>query len=71
MVSAVKATVARFRKKYTLVLLMFFSGTVMAFADPWTAEEYRWFCVMLLAIFGPMDLADNRTLPWGKRKDDA
>jgi hypothetical protein len=67
-IQAVTEAASRFRKKYTLVILMFVSGTTLAFLQTWTAEDYRWFCIVLLAIFGPMDLADNGTLPWGNSK---
>ncbi len=52
-------TVARFRKKYTLALLLYVSGTVLAFMVKSSLTEYTVFAGALLAIFGTADVADK------------
>ena len=49
-------TVARFRKKYTLALLLFAAGTLLAFTSSATLTEYTVFAGVLLAIFGTADV---------------
>ena len=53
-------TLARFRKKYTLALLLYASGTTMAFVFEWNATEYTAFAALLLTIFGSADLVDKK-----------
>ena len=53
-------TISRFRKKYTLALLLYAAGTIMAFAFAWTAGEYTTFAALLLGIFGTADLVDKK-----------
>lgn len=53
-------TVARFRKKYTLALLLFGVGSALAFVNGATLGEYTLFAGTLLAIFGSADLADKK-----------
>lgn len=52
-------TIARFRKKYSLAMLMFFAGTAFAFYVEASMTEYSFFCGTLLAIFGTADLIDK------------
>lgn len=52
-------TLARFRKKYTMSMLMLAAGTTHAFVYSWSAGEYTTFCALLLAIFGGADLIDK------------
>ena len=54
--------VARFRKKYTLTVLLFVAGTAQAFLFEWSAGEYTAYASLLLAIFGVADLADKKVL---------
>ena len=50
----------RFRKKYSLALLLFFAGTMLAFYTGATLTEYTGFAAVLLAIFGSADLVDKK-----------
>lgn len=52
----------KWRKKYMLVVGMFLAGSCHAFLNSWSAGELTMFYGALLAIFGPMDLADNGKL---------
>ena len=52
-------TIERFRKKYTLALLLFFAGTGLAFYTAATLTMYTIFAGTLLAIFGAADLVDK------------
>lgn len=53
-------TKSRFRKKYSLALLLFFAGTALAFYTSATLTQYSFFAGTLLAIFGAADLVDNK-----------
>jgi len=53
-------TIQRFRKKYTLALLLFGVGSVLAFTTGATLGEYTVFTGTVLAIFGSADLADKK-----------
>lgn len=50
---------AKFRKKYTLALLIFFAGTTLAFMGKASLGEYTVFTSVLLGIFGAADLVDK------------
>ena len=50
----------RFRKKYSLALLLFFAGTGLAFYTHATLTEYTFFSGVLLAIFCTADLVDKK-----------
>lgn len=52
--------IARFRKKYTLALLLYVAGTAQAFVNDWSATGYTAFAALLLGIFGAADLIDNK-----------
>lgn len=52
-------TVARFRKKYSLAVMLFFAGTGLAFYTAATLTQYSFFAGTLLAIFGAADLVDK------------
>ena len=52
--------ISRFRKKYTLALMLYAAGTVMAFLFTWSAGEYTTFAALLLSIFGAADLVDKK-----------
>ena len=54
--------IQRFRKKYTLALLLFVTGSVLAFVNHATLGEYTAFAGVLLAIFGGADLVDKKVL---------
>lgn len=56
-------TVARFRKKYTLALLLYCTGTTLAFITDATLGEYTLFAGTLLTIFGGADLIDKGLKP--------
>ena len=53
-------TIARFRKKYTLALLLYVAGTGLAFYTSATLTAYTVFAGTLLAIFGSADLVDKK-----------
>lgn len=53
-------TIGRFRKKYTLALLIFFAGTGLAFYTSATLTAYTIFAGTLLTIFGSADLVDKK-----------
>lgn len=53
-------TIGRFRKKYTLALMMFFAGTGIAVYVGATLGEYTMFCGTLLAIFGAAYVAGKQ-----------
>lgn len=53
-------SIARFRKKYTLTLLIFATGSVHAFWFAWSAGEYTAFVSLLLGLFGSADLVDKK-----------
>ena len=53
-------TISKFRKKYTLALLLFFAGTGLAFYTQASLTEYTVFSGVLLAIFGSADLVDKK-----------
>lgn len=52
--------VSRFRKKYTLTLLLFIAGTVQAFLFKWSAGEWTAYASLLLTLFGAADLVDKK-----------
>lgn len=54
--------IQKFRKKYTLALLLFVAGTALAFKVDATLGEYTAFAGVLLAIFGGADLVDKKVL---------
>lgn len=49
----------RFRKKYTLALMLFFAGTSLAFYTHATLGQYTAFAGILLGVFGGADLIDK------------
>ncbi len=62
MTAAVEALANVIRKKFTLALLCWASGsllTVFVFEDP-TLLQYTTFCGTVSAIFGAADVLDNR-----------
>ena len=50
----------RFRKKYALTLLIWVSGTALAFTSSAALGEYTAFSVILLGVFGASDLVDKK-----------
>ncbi len=52
-------TIQSFRKKYTLALLIFFVGSILAFRSGASLGEYTAFTGVLLTIFGAADLVDK------------
>jgi len=48
------------RKKFTLVLLLYASGTVLAFVGDASLSEYTAFAAMLFTGFGVADLVDKK-----------
>lgn len=52
--------ISKFRKKYTLAMLLFVAGTAQAFFFEWSAGEYTAFAALLLGIFGAADLIDKK-----------
>ena len=53
-------TVARFRKKYTLTLLLFAGGMFHSFHFAWDAGNFITFATLLLSAFGAADLVDKK-----------
>ena len=53
-------TLSKFRKKYTLAILLYLSGNLHAFVFDWTATSYIAFASLLLGIFGAADLTDKK-----------
>ena len=53
-------TLARFRKKYTLTLLLWASGTGLAFYTSEGLGTYTAFATLLLSVFGAADLVDKK-----------
>ena len=53
-------TIARFRKKYTLTLLIWASGTGLAFYMGESLGAYTAFATLLLSVFGAADLVDKK-----------
>ncbi len=51
--------IQKFRKKYTLALLLYVTGTAFAFYVKASMTEYTIFAGTLLAIFGAADLVDK------------
>ena len=49
----------RWRKKYTLTLLLWVSGTALAFYTDATLLQYTAFATLLLTSFGVQDLVDK------------
>lgn len=58
-VSLVDRIASRFRKKYTLTLLLFAAGTAIAWETGATIEAYGGFALILLGTFGVQDLVDK------------
>lgn len=52
--------VSRFRKKYTLTLLIWASGTLLAFYSDASLGTYTGFATLLLGVFGAADLVDKK-----------
>jgi len=52
----------RFRKKYTLALLLWASGTALAFHISADMISYTAFAALLLSIFGVADLIDKNKI---------
>ena len=52
--------ISRWRKKYTLALLIFVAGTVLAFVNKSSLGEYTGFATLLLGVFGAADLVDKK-----------
>lgn len=57
-----EAMISRFRKKYTLALLVFGVGTIHSFVYGWSAGEYTAFAALILGIFGTADLVDKKVV---------
>lgn len=53
-------TLQKFRKKYTLSLLIWAAGTALAFIGKASLGEYTAFTGVLLTIFGSADLVDKK-----------
>ncbi len=60
MIQKVTEAAARFRKKYTLALLLFAAGTYLAWHTGATLTEYSMFASLLLGIFGAADVAEKK-----------
>ena len=54
--------VQKFRKKYTLTLLIFAAGTALAFVTDANLGQYTTFAGVLLTIFGGADLVDKKVV---------
>ena len=54
--------IQKFRKKYTLAILLFVAGTVLAFYTGATLGAYTMFAGTLLTIFGSADLVDKKVV---------
>jgi len=52
--------ISQWRKKYTLALMLYVSGTVLAFYTDATLTQYSVFAGVLLAVFGTADLVDKK-----------
>ena len=50
----------RWRKKYTLALLIFAAGTTIAFVNQSSLGEYTGFATLILGVFGAADLVDKK-----------
>lgn len=50
----------RFRKKFTLTLLIYVAGTALAFHAGSGLGEYTAFATLLLGVFGSQDLVDKK-----------
>jgi len=53
-------TISRWRKKYTLTLLIFAAGSALAFKLGSSLGEYTAFATLLLGVFGTQDLVDKK-----------
>jgi len=51
---------SKFRKKYTLALLLFAGGTAIAVMTKASLGDYTFFMGTLLTIFGGADLVDKK-----------
>ena len=52
--------IARWRKKYTLALLIFAVGSTLALKAGSSLGEYTAFATILLGVFGAQDLVDKK-----------
>lgn len=52
--------ISRWRKKYTLTLLLFAAGFAHAFQFAWDAGNVITFATLLLSAFGAADLVDKK-----------
>ena len=52
----------KFRKKFILTLLLWASGTALAFKVGSSLGEYTAYATLLLAIFGASDLVDKKVI---------
>jgi hypothetical protein len=52
----------RFRKKFTLALLLWASGTALAFTMQTGLGEYTAFATLLLGVFGTQDVVDKKLI---------
>ena len=50
----------KFRKKFVLTILLWASGTVLAFTVNSSLGEYTAYATLLLGIFGASDLVDKK-----------
>ncbi len=50
----------RMRKKFTLALLLYVSGTALAFYTGASLGAYTAYAIMLLGVFGASDLVDKK-----------
>lgn len=54
--------ITKFRKKFTLTLLLWASGTALAFYTDAGLGAYTAFATLLLASFGTADLVDKKVV---------
>ena len=52
--------ISKFRKKYTLAILLWASGTAIALITQATLGEYTMFAGTVLTLFGAGDLVDKK-----------
>jgi hypothetical protein len=53
-------SIARWRKKYTLTLLIFVFGSALSWKLGSSLGEYTAFATLLLGVFGTQDLVDKK-----------
>lgn len=56
----VKSVASLLRKKFTLALLFWASGTALAFTAAATLPQYTAFAAIVLALFKASDVADKK-----------